>query len=529
MSGVKISELPAATVPLAGTELLAVVQGGVTKQASADAVSDTVLAEFAASDGSSLVGFLQSGTGAVTRTAQAKMRDVVSVKDFGAVGDGTTNDTTAIQNAINYAAGLGGGYVVFPTATYRITASLQLATGVDLMLDGSTIQQATNNTPVITAPSSADIQRWSVRDGILQFVTQQTSGQTSGVGILLANGRLSYDFMVWKVRVDKACDGIACPSTSGSFAFVGSFRQVVVTQYARWALNIDCDTATGGNTNLTFENCWGLQTAGSPIATSRGFRFRGCSMCNWQSLFADYAQGQFVFMESCTGEAGVWTAEACAFSSAASQLAIVALSNCNLTIQTLRFVACAFTVGANDMYILRPTTSGGNYITQVINWLAENNNYSGTLGNLYEVNPDAGVYVLNYFLKLDRTASLADFTAPYKILKWNNVDRTRYEFGNTVVWGTAAPTSGTWAVGDRLISTNVTGAAPVSEWVCASAGTPGAWLPTKWIISRGTTASRPTLAATAQGVQYLDTTLAANGKLITWTGTLWVDATGASV
>ena len=38
MAGVKISELPAATTPLAGTELLAIVQGGVTKQASADDV-----------------------------------------------------------------------------------------------------------------------------------------------------------------------------------------------------------------------------------------------------------------------------------------------------------------------------------------------------------------------------------------------------------------------------------------------------------------------------------------------------------
>jgi hypothetical protein len=47
------------------------------------------------------VSFIQAGTGAVTRTAQAKMRDVVSLADFGAVGDGATDDRTAIVNALN--------------------------------------------------------------------------------------------------------------------------------------------------------------------------------------------------------------------------------------------------------------------------------------------------------------------------------------------------------------------------------------------------------------------------------------------
>jgi hypothetical protein len=56
-------------------------------------------AEITGTLGSDRVTFLQAGTSAVTRTAQAKMRDEVNVKDFGAVGNGVANDTAAFSAA----------------------------------------------------------------------------------------------------------------------------------------------------------------------------------------------------------------------------------------------------------------------------------------------------------------------------------------------------------------------------------------------------------------------------------------------
>jgi polygalacturonase len=67
------------------------------------------------------VTFLAAGSGASQRTVLDKLRDVVSVKDFGAVGDGVTNDTTAFTNAIA-AAGIRDIFV--PGGTYVITGTL---------------------------------------------------------------------------------------------------------------------------------------------------------------------------------------------------------------------------------------------------------------------------------------------------------------------------------------------------------------------------------------------------------------------
>jgi len=63
-----------------------------------------------------------AGTGAVSTNVQAKLRQVVSVKDFGAVGDGVTDDTAAIQAAIN--ASVGGGTLLLPVGTYLVSDTL---------------------------------------------------------------------------------------------------------------------------------------------------------------------------------------------------------------------------------------------------------------------------------------------------------------------------------------------------------------------------------------------------------------------
>ena len=58
----------------------------------------------------------------------------VNVRDFGAVGDGVTLDTQAIQRAIAYLHRQGGGRVIVPAGRY-LTGSLALLSHINLHLD----------------------------------------------------------------------------------------------------------------------------------------------------------------------------------------------------------------------------------------------------------------------------------------------------------------------------------------------------------------------------------------------------------
>lgn len=89
-----------------------------------------------------------------------------NVKDkvFGAKGDGMTDDTVAIQSAINAAYAAGGGVVLFPSGSYLITRTMQLRSGVSLEgvdMFSATIRTGTTNltmfSMVFGSPSGANL------------------------------------------------------------------------------------------------------------------------------------------------------------------------------------------------------------------------------------------------------------------------------------------------------------------------------------------------------------------------------------
>lgn len=199
--------------------------------------------------------FKQSGTGAVARTYQSKFQETISVKDFGAKGDGVTDDTTAIQNAIN-AANLVGAICVLPGASYYCSAGLLLDNSADSTqtnLRGGIVGTNPHGTVLNFGP------------GTFNCITMKGSNTNGGADSLqrcenlfvnkvdnLGNGFVFLQhshLSVINCRVNGSNTGIYCQDLQESY-----FQNVVVTFANCGLVAIPYTSFTGFNAT-TFVNC----------------------------------------------------------------------------------------------------------------------------------------------------------------------------------------------------------------------------------------------------------------------------------
>jgi len=85
---------------------------------------------------------------------------MTNVKDFGAVGDGATDDTTAIQAAVTYAVAHRNDTVFFPVGTYKVTGQITVAQGVKLKGPGSQGSTSTYGVVISHQANATDCFVW---------------------------------------------------------------------------------------------------------------------------------------------------------------------------------------------------------------------------------------------------------------------------------------------------------------------------------------------------------------------------------
>lgn len=166
----------------AGTIAATTVQAALNELDTEKTTLAGVLARLDDSDGASLVGYLPAGTGAVATNVQTKLREFVSVKDFGAVGDGVADDTAAIQAAINAAA---GATVIFPAGIYGVTGTITLPSNATIVGTGTSSLY-----PNFTTDWQVPVPSWGLRASTIQRLT--------GNGPLFSAGRCEVRGLVFR-------------------------------------------------------------------------------------------------------------------------------------------------------------------------------------------------------------------------------------------------------------------------------------------------------------------------------------------
>jgi len=455
-------------------------------------------------------------TGSVATNVEAKLAQTVSVKDFGAVGDGTTDDTAAIQAAINSQPSTGG-CVYFPIGKYLITSAITWAGKNALKLYGDRSGVDGANTAVEILCGTVGIAMFDGRnsfhchiEGILlngnnkatygirlgvasthdQFVqirdvTIQSCNQAPGHGLSLGyqlsgSGSVA-DSAFYNVTINNCISGVDNYSQDNNFydctISSNSTCGLIIRSYSNsnWfggifaGNNIDLMLESGGQAqsqnmnNVWFEQCGYAIVGHVSSLCSATFTFIGCVL--------NTSVGATALMDFTSISGPVTIIGGVNYPNGASSSTII--TNASGTYVCMNYgegsgVTFTFT-GTGKVYNLRQSKWTLNNLTVTDGTDGAVNIDRAAGNNTAVLWKAAGVTEYWAGVRYDMAGDWALFYADGSIAK-----RYSSSAKTTETYGTAAPTTGTWTRGSIVWNTTPS-AGGTPGWMCVTAGTPGTW------------------------------------------------------
>lgn len=423
--------------------------------------------------------------------------DYATPQMFGAKGDGVTDDSNAIQQAID---SVTGGVIYFPKGTYRLESPILVKS--NLRLIGSGINQTVIK-PIgchgFTCTKGEYLVYFEMRDLTIEGDFEGELGDD----IEYNPNMNAINFDSRKADSDKVREVHNC-----------WFENIWIRKVRGKGIYIPLDF----NNTFTNVNIMGI---GGNCFEVRGWvhdNFTDCSVGHIQDGYCGFRIYQKAFLLRCNGlfgkgdYVGIFGKRNGLFLDDSTDVSesqyYVAIDSCNFE-DFSKYAIYAIYAGGfdirNSVFMAKPTGTFDNYI------YAEQLTKFSTIDGISEFyskgavkNNDkiSGPITTNsasqvQFLSFGKRTAVYDeihkmnigIPYVYTTYEWNNTgaknklhlsyaaidEMTYFKMGGKKhTYGEAAPTSGDWAIGDIVYNTNPLHGTPTG-WICRKAGSPGVW------------------------------------------------------
>lgn len=280
-------------------------------------------------------------------------RGIIRPEDYGAVGDGTTDDTTAVQSAATAAISSGLCLLFAPGGEYRITSTLVLDTGtqgfnpVDFSVLGwgATLILDANNAPVMRL--TGENPHGFLIEGLrLKHATAQASTNTESYGIRFDstwNGTTlhgSYNFTIRGIKFENV------------FRALGNFQTGARPVWGMWIEACDMasntsgaflyhNASTGSSPNIHIQDCYINRTSTQELSI---YMF-ACGSVQIENMEINSGTGMLMRFTSCsTISIQHLTTEGCIIPDSVTdwQRSYLLFEDTDFDVQNSQFTSCAF-------------------------------------------------------------------------------------------------------------------------------------------------------------------------------------------